>query len=92
MAKWHYQQSRINSLFRLVIKGFDRRREIGLRNAFQDMSTEDLQTLKEFQIPIPDSSLQAKNALSTEFPEEREEDTAFSIIQKIQNHLQEIQV
>ena len=34
---------------------------------------------------------QVKNTHSTEFLEEREEDTTFSIIQEIQMHLQEVQ-
>ena len=42
------------------------------------------------QDSIPDT-LQTKNAHSTEFPEEREEETAFFIIQEIQEHLQVVQ-
>ena len=67
---------------------FDTGREI----MHPQMPTDDqaLQAPMALQDSIPDN-FQAKNAHSTEFPEEREEDTAFSIIQEIQEHLQVVQ-
>ena len=45
----------------------------------------DVQVHKDFRDSISES-FQSKNTHSTEFPGEREEDMAFLIIQKIQNH------
>ena len=49
-----------------------------------------VQALKDFHDSVSES-FQMKNTHFKEFPEEREEDTAFLIIQKIQNQLQVIQ-
>ena len=49
-----------------------------------------VQVLKNIQDSISESFL-SKNTHSIEFPEEKEEDTAFLITQKIKNQLQVIQ-
>ena len=66
---------------------FDTGREMHPRMPTEEQA---LQALMALQDSIPDT-LQVKNAHSTEFPDEREEETAFSIIQEIQEHLQVVQ-